>query len=99
LLILAVLITALNVLFRLRVPERIATIFLAALAAHTGWHRMIDRARWLSASQFNWTAGNPALLAAAQRWLIVTLIVAALSYLIFGVLRVNENARRPAVYR
>lgn len=98
-LILGLLITALNVLFRLRIPERITTIFLAALAAHTGWHRTIDRARWLSASQFNWTAGNPALLAAAQRWLIVTLILAALSYLIFGVLRVNENARRPAVYR
>ena len=99
LLILGVLIIALNVLFRLRVPERIATIFLAALAAHTGWHRMIDRARWLSASQFNWTAADPALLAAAQRWLIATLILAGLAYLVFGVLRTNEDARGPAVYR
>jgi HupE/UreJ protein len=99
LLILGLLILALNLLFSLRVPERIATIFLAALAAHAGWHRMIDRARWLSASQFNWTAGNPALLAAAQRWLIVTLILAGLAYLVFGVLRNNENARGPAVYR
>jgi hypothetical protein len=48
---------------------------------------MIDRARWLSASQFNWTAGNPALLAAAQRWLMIALILAALAYLVFGVLR------------
>jgi hypothetical protein len=87
LLILALLIPALNLLFRLGVPERVGTIFLAALAAHTGWHRMIDRARWLSTSQFNWTAGNPALLAAAQRWLIATLILAGLAYLVFGVLR------------
>jgi uncharacterized membrane-anchored protein YitT (DUF2179 family) len=86
-LILALLIPALNVFFRLGVPERIGTIFLAALAAHTGWHRMIDRARWLGASQFNWTAGNPALLEAAQRWLIMALILAGLAYLVFGVLR------------
>ena len=86
-LILGLLIPALNLLFRFGVPERIATIFLAALAAHTGWHRMIDRARWLSTSQFfNWT-GDPALLAAAQRWLIVALILAALAYLVFGALR------------
>ena len=85
-LILGLLIPALNLFFRSGVPERIATIFLAALAAHTGWHRMIDRARWLSTSQFNWT-GDPALLAAAQRWLIAALILAALAYLVFGVLR------------
>ena len=87
LLILVLLMPALSLLFRLGVPERIGTIFLAALAAHTGWHRLIDRARWLSTSQFNWTTGNPALLAAAQRWLIVSLILAGLLYLIFGVLR------------
>ena len=86
-LILALLIPALNLLFRLGVPERIGTIFLAALAAHTGWHRMIDRARWLSTSQFNWTSGNPALLAIAQRWLMVALILAGVAYLVFGVLR------------
>jgi hypothetical protein len=86
LLILGLLILALNLLFRIGVPERIATIFLAALAAHTGWHRMIDRARWLSASQFNWT-GDPALVAAAQRWLILVLIFAGVAYLVFGVLR------------
>lgn len=84
LLILGLLIPALHLLFRLGVPERIGTIFLAALAAHTGWHRMIDRARWLSTTQFNWT-GDPALLAAAQRWLIVALILGGLAYLVFGV--------------
>ena len=101
LLILALLIPALNVVFQLGVPERIGTIFLAVLAAHTGWHRMIDRARWLSASQFNWTAGNPALLATAQRWLIAALILAALAYLVFGVLRPKTDramkTRAPAV--
>jgi len=95
LLILALLIPALNLLFRLGVPERIGTIFLAALAAHTGWHRMIDRARWLSTSQFNWTAGNPALLAIAQRWLMVALILAGVAYLVFGVLRPSVRVVSP----
>ena len=54
--VLVLLIPALHLLFRLGVPVRMATIFLAALAAHTGWHRMLDRAQWLSASQFPWLA-------------------------------------------
>jgi len=94
LLLLGLLIPALNLFFRLGVPERIGTIFLAALAAHTGWHRMLDRARWLSNSQFNWT-GDPALLAAVQRWLIVALVLSGLAYLVFGVLR----PRAPRVER
>jgi len=102
-LILGLLIPALNVIFQWGVPERIATIFLAALTAHTGWHRMIDRARWLSASQFNWTAVNPAILANVQRWLIAVLIFAGLAYLVFGVLRPRMfgpmKMRGPAVYR
>lgn len=94
-LILGLFIPALNILFRFGVPERIATIFFASLAAHTGWHRMIDRARWLSVSQFNWT-GDPALLAAAQRWLLAVLILAALAYLVFGVLRPSAFGPRVA---
>jgi hypothetical protein len=54
-LVLVMLIPLLNFLFRFAIPERIGTIFLAALAAHTGWHRMLDRAQWLSSSsQFPW---------------------------------------------
>jgi hypothetical protein len=55
-LVLVMLIPLLNLLFRFAIPERIGTIFLAALAAHTGWHRMLDRAQWLSSSQFPWLA-------------------------------------------
>jgi hypothetical protein len=53
-LVLVALIPVLNFLFRFAIPERIGTVFLAALAAHTGWHRMLDRAQWLSSSQLPW---------------------------------------------
>ncbi len=93
LLVLVVLIPLLNFLFLLGIPERIGTILLAALAAHTGWHRMLDRARWLSSSQFAWPSLVPALTASEQRWLILFLIsaglitAAALSYSRYRLLR------------
>ncbi len=43
LLVLLVLIPALDLLFRFVVAERMGTIILSALVAHTGWHWMLDR--------------------------------------------------------
>ena len=86
-LVLVALIPLLNLLFPFAIPERVGTIFLSALAAHTGWHRMLDRAQWLSSSQFPWPAVDAALLATAQRWLIISLILAGLIYITFGVFR------------
>src|SRR5437867_2686188 len=39
----AVLVPALELLFRYGVAERMGTIILSALVAHTGWHWMTDR--------------------------------------------------------
>ena len=44
LLVLLLLIPLLDALFRFVVAERMGTIILSALVAHTGWHWMIDRA-------------------------------------------------------
>jgi hypothetical protein len=74
LLVLALLVPALTVLFRFVVAERIGTIILSALVAHTGWHWMIERGGQLS--QFRWPAFNAALLATAMRWLMLALILA-----------------------
>ncbi|MEK6405339.1 MAG: HupE/UreJ family protein [Acidobacteriota bacterium] len=84
LLVLALLIPALELLFRFVVAERIGTIILSALVAHTGWHWMIERGERLR--QFGWPAMNAALLATAMRWLIVILIFGGVVWLI-GVLR------------
>jgi len=88
LLVLALLIPALEVLFRFVVAERIGTIILSALVAHTGWHWMTERGSQLS--QFRWPAFNAALLAAAMRWLMLMVIVAGLVWLVRALRRRAE---------
>jgi HupE / UreJ protein len=80
LLMLALLIPALEALFRFVVAERIGTIILSALVAHTGWHWMTERGSRLS--QFGWPAFNAASLATAMRWLMLVVIVAGLVWLV-----------------
>jgi len=90
LVVLVVLIPALELLFRFVVAERMGTIILSALVAHTAWHWMVDRADRLRQYHFQWPALNAALLASVMLWLLLIVIFAALLWLVFGVLR-----RRP----
>ena len=80
LLVLLVLVPALQLLFRYVVPERIGTIILSALVAHTAWHWMIERGSELS--RFEWPAMTAAGLAGALRWLMGLVIVAGLVWLV-----------------
>lgn len=80
LLVLLLAIPMLEALFRFVVAERIGTIILSALVAHTGWHWMLERGERLR--QFGWPAMNAALLATAMRWLIVILIFAGVLWFI-----------------
>ena len=73
LVVLIVLIPVLQLFFRYAVAERMGTIILSALVAHTGWHWMLDRARVLGQFRFEWPVLTAALLATASRWLIVLL--------------------------
>jgi len=85
LLVLALLIPTLEVLFRFVVAERIGTIILSALVAHTGWHWMIERGDRLR--QFGWPVLSASSLASAMRWLMLILIVGAavwLASILFG---------------
>ena len=54
LLVLALLVILLEILFRFVVAERIGTIILSAIVAHTGWHWMIERAERLRQFHFAW---------------------------------------------
>ena len=56
LLVLALMIPALELLFRYVVAERMGTIILSALVAHTAWHWMIDRYAVLSQYPIRWPA-------------------------------------------
>jgi hypothetical protein len=76
LLVLAVLVPAIQLAFRAVVAERMGTIILSALVAHTAWHWMTDRADRLR--QFAWPALDAAAAASAMRWTMALLILGAL---------------------
>ena len=59
--VLLVAIPALGLLFRYVVAERMGTILLSALVAHTAWHWALDRGTAL------WALSVPAALAAGPR--------------------------------
>ncbi len=98
LLALVLLIPALEFLFRYVVAEKIGTIILSALVAHTGWHWMTDRAGQLR--QFQWPALDATLLASAMRWLMAILILSGLVWLALSALRrltERSEVRKPNV--
>ena len=96
LLVLAVLVPALELLFRYVVAERMGTVILSALVAHTAWHWMMERFDRLRQYRFEWPEINAAFLAGALRWLMLLVIVAALWWLGSGVLRRFVTGNRPA---
>jgi hypothetical protein len=85
--VLLLLVPALNLLFRLGLPERTGTIILSALVADTGWHWMLERGARLRQFRFEWPTLDAALLAGAVRWLMLILIIMAAAWLIFGLVR------------
>jgi HupE / UreJ protein len=87
LLVLLVLIPALDALFRYVVAERMGTIILSALVAHTGWHWMTERADRLRQFRFQAPAVHAALLANAMRWLLLILVVGGAVWVVAGLLR------------
>ena len=80
LLVLAVMVPALDVLFRFVVAERMGTIILSAIVAHTAWHWMTDRFDVLR--QFPWPAITAADAASAIRWLMALIAVLSAAYLL-----------------
>jgi len=77
----------LDLLFRRVVAERLGTILLSALVAHTAWHWMTERAGSLRQYQFRWPAPDLALAVGVIRALMVTAILAGVVWGLNGVLR------------
>jgi hypothetical protein len=86
LLVLGVLVPTLVVVFRRVVAERVGTIILSALVAHTGWHWMLDRAGVLRRFPLGWTVFSQADLAAALRLAMLVIVAGGVVWLLFGVL-------------
>jgi HupE/UreJ protein len=80
LLVLVLMVPALDVLFRFVVAERMGTIILSALVAHTAWHWTIDRFGVLR--QFPWPQPTVADLASGIRWLMLLIAVGGIAWLL-----------------
>ena len=81
LLVLVLVIPVLQLFFRYAVAERMGTIILSAIVAHTAWHWMLDRGSVLRQFRFEWPALDAALLATVLRWLMFFLILAGILWL------------------
>jgi hypothetical protein len=92
-LVLLLMIPALELLFRFVVAERMGTIILSALVAHTGWHWMTERADKLSKFRFQWPELNAAFLASVMRFLMIVVFLAGLMWL--ASLALRSRAERP----
>lgn len=93
LLVLILMIPLLEGLFRYVVAERMGTIILSALVAHTAWHWMIDRGEVLARFRFQWPVIDAAFLASLLRWLMAAVALAGLVWLVsvLGRLRAARN--------
>jgi hypothetical protein len=98
LLVLALLIPALELLFRLVVAERMGTVILSALVAHTGWHWMLERGDRLMQYRVQWPEWNVALLVSAMRWSMALLVIAGLIWAVRSLSRrrTTDQARAAA---
>jgi len=85
--VLILLIPLLEALFRYVMAERMGTIILSALVAHTGWHWMLERGERLRQFPIQWPVLTYALLASLLRWVMALVFLAAVLWLILGVLR------------
>jgi len=93
LLVLVLLIPVLDVLFRFAVAERMGTIILSALVAHTAWHWMLDRGERLSQFQLHWPVLSAVLVASALWWMM--LIVAAAGFIWVVAAAIRHRQREP----
>ncbi|MDP6992995.1 MAG: HupE/UreJ family protein, partial [Woeseiaceae bacterium] len=78
LMIIVLAVPIINVLFRHVVAERMGTILLSAILAHSGWHWLSERASELAQYSFQWPVMNATFFAAVIRWVMLLVIVGAI---------------------
>jgi uncharacterized membrane protein len=95
LLVLVIVIPALGWLFRHVVAERMGTIILSAIVAHTAWHWMTERYGVLRQFRFQWPAIDALFWVSVMRWAMLVVAGAALYWLVFGVFKPSAKRRAP----
>jgi len=98
LLVLLLLIPGLELLFRYAVAERIGTIILSTIIAHTAWHWMTERAEKLQQFRFEWPTLTATVMLAVVRWLTIGVLIAAAIWLISVYCRGGAKRTVGAVY-
>ena len=85
--VLAIAVPALSLLFKYVVAERMGTILLSALVAHTAWHWMLERGAVLRRYEFTWPTLDAAFFAGVMRVLMLGLILGAAVWALYGLYR------------
>jgi hypothetical protein len=99
LMVLALLIPALELLFRYVVAERTGTIILSALVAHTAWHWMTERYEVFRRYRIQWPAFDAALGADLLKWLMLIVIAGGVVWFVATVVRQRSVQRDAAAIR
>lgn len=94
LLVLVLMIPALDVLFKYAVVERMGTIILSAIVAHTGWHWMTDRWAVLTKYRFEWPEWNTQFVAQALHWAMAIVFLSGVLWGVSAALRRWEERSR-----
>ena len=80
LLVVVLLVPMLELLFRAVVAERMGTIILSALVAHTGWHWMLERWDRLSQYHVQWPEWNAEFAAGVLRYSTLAVFLAGVGW-------------------
>jgi hypothetical protein len=82
--VLAIMVPAVHALFRFVVEERIGTIILSALIAHTAWHWTGER--WSRLRQFAWPTVDLVTIVTVIRGLMIVVAIAAATWVVVTML-------------
>ena len=80
LLVIALCVPVLELMFRYVIAERVGTILISALVAHTSWHWMTERYDILAQYDLTWAALGSALLVGIMPWLLGLLTTATIAW-------------------
>ncbi|MCH8173557.1 MAG: HupE/UreJ family protein [Proteobacteria bacterium] len=86
-LVLILVIPLLNILFKFFVKERVGTILLSALLAHSAWHWMLERGFVLNQYQIQMPPLDTLFFAALMRWGMLLIVIVAILWGMYELFR------------
>ena len=87
LMVLLLVIPVLNLLFKYLVDERIGSILLSALLAHSAWHWMVDRGGQLGQFSFQAPVLDALFFAALMRWVMLLIVILGIGWGMYELFR------------